>query len=155
MTDRPRPLPPDEFAFVVRRTPLVAVDLVLSDADGRILVGLRENEPAKGCYFVPGGVIRKNERIADAFARIVKTETGLDASLADARPLGAFEHFYETNFFGDASYGTHYVVLAYALRLTERTDIALDQQHSAVRWMSPTEILAASDVHANTKAYVR
>jgi colanic acid biosynthesis protein WcaH len=40
------------------------------------------NEPAKGKYFVPGGVIRKNETMQDAFARILKAEVGIEASLA-------------------------------------------------------------------------
>jgi colanic acid biosynthesis protein WcaH len=38
---------------------------------------LRTNEPAKGKWFVPGGLVRKYVRLADAFARIVKTEIGI------------------------------------------------------------------------------
>jgi ADP-ribose pyrophosphatase YjhB (NUDIX family) len=44
---------------------------------------LRTNEPAKGKWFVPGGLVRKYERLADAFARIVKTEIGLEVSIGD------------------------------------------------------------------------
>jgi colanic acid biosynthesis protein WcaH len=40
-------------------------------------MGWRENEPAKRTWFVPGGRIRKDEKIADAFERIIRTETGL------------------------------------------------------------------------------
>ena len=78
---RPRFLNKDEFAQVVRNTPLVAIDLIIRDPDQCVLVGLRTNEPAKGKWFVPGGAVRKDERLADAFVRIVKAETGIEASI--------------------------------------------------------------------------
>ena len=110
---RPRFLNRDEFAQVVRNTPLVAIDLIIRNPDQCVLVGLRTNEPAKGKWFVPGGVVRKYERLADAFARIVKTEVGLRASINDARFVGVYEHLYDNNFFGEEKFGTHYVVLAH------------------------------------------
>jgi hypothetical protein len=45
---RPRFLNKDEFAQVVRNTPLVAIDLIIRDPDRCVLVGLGTNEPAKG-----------------------------------------------------------------------------------------------------------
>jgi colanic acid biosynthesis protein WcaH len=87
---RPRFLNKDEFAQVVRNTPLVSIDLIIRDPDRRLLVELRTNEPAKGKWFVPGGVVRKYERLADAFARIVKAEIGLKASIDDAKFVGVY-----------------------------------------------------------------
>jgi colanic acid biosynthesis protein WcaH len=142
-----------DFARVVRLAPLVSIDIIVKDPQGYTLLGLRVNEPAKGKYFVPGGVIRKNETIEDAFARILKAETGIKASLDEAAFLGVFEHFYDTNRFGDPDYGTHYVVLAYEICLAERPLIEMDCQHSTARWMSQTEIRQADGVHPNTKAY--
>jgi colanic acid biosynthesis protein WcaH len=144
-----------DFAHVVRYAPLVSIDLVIKDPGGHALVGLRLNEPAKGTYFVPGGVIRKNETIETAFARILHAETGLRHPLREAKFLGAFEHFYDTNRFGDPAYGTHYVVLAHELTLEARPAVEPDAQHSRLRWMSKDEILAAADVHPNTQAYFR
>jgi colanic acid biosynthesis protein WcaH len=69
--------------------------------------------------------------------------------------MGVYEHFYETNRFGEAGYGTHYVVLAHELQLPARPAIRTDSQHEAMRWMMPSAILAAPDVHENTKAYFR
>jgi colanic acid biosynthesis protein WcaH len=92
--DAPQMLSDDNFSHVVRNAPLVSIDIVIRNPEGRTLVGLRLNEPAKGTYFVPGGVIRKNETIRRAFKRILKTETGIDASLDEARLIGAFDHFY-------------------------------------------------------------
>src|SRR3974377_1489172 len=100
-----------EFAQVVRNTPLVSVDLIIRDPDRRVLVGLRTNEPAKGKWFVPGGAVRKNERLADGFARIIKAEIELEASIGEAKFIGVYEHLYDTNVFGEEEgYGTHYVV---------------------------------------------
>ena len=117
---RPRFLNRDEFVQVVRNTPLVAIDLIIRNPDQCVLVGLRTNEPAKGKWFVPGGVVRKYERLADAFARIVKTEVGLTASINEARFVGVYEHLYDNNVFGEEKFGTHYVVLAHELNLDHR-----------------------------------
>ena len=143
----------NEFAQVVRNTPLVSIDLVIRDPDRRVLVGLRTNEPAKGKWFVPGGAVRKNERLADAFARIVKAETGLEASIGDAKFTGVYEHLYDTNVFGEEGVGTHYVVLTHELNLDQRPPIASDRQHSGFRWMTPAELISSPDVHQNTRAY--
>jgi len=94
---RPRFLNKDEFAQVVRNTPLVAIDVIIRNPDQCVLIGLRTNEPAKGKWFVPGGVVRKNERLADALARIVKAEIGLEASIDDAKFVGVYEHLSDCN----------------------------------------------------------
>jgi 8-oxo-dGTP pyrophosphatase MutT (NUDIX family) len=80
----------DKFSYIVRCAPLPSLDLIIRDSDDRVLVGLRINEPAKNYYFVPGGVIRKNESIELAFARILRAETGCRATLSDARFLGVY-----------------------------------------------------------------
>ena len=153
MLTEPRFLSNDEFAFVVRHTPLVSFDIIIRDAGGNVLVGLRTNEPAQGMYFVPGGIVRKNETLANAFARILEAEIGLKACLSEAKFIGVYEHLYETNTQGEHGYGTHYIVLAHELNLVERPQIVSDAQHVEFRWMSPFEIASSPDVHPNTQAY--
>jgi len=143
----------DEFAHVVRLAPLVSIDLIVRDADRKVLVALRTNEPAKGVYFVPGGCIWKNETIEAAFRRILKAETDCIADFADAKFLGVFQHFYPTNRFGLSNTGTHYIVLAYEVTFDTRPGIALDSQHSAYQWLNEFELQLRNDVHENTKAY--
>ena len=149
----PRPLNKAEFAQVVRNTPVVAIDLIIRDRDRYVLVGLRTNEPARDKWFVPGGAVRKDERLADAFARIAKAEIGLEASIGDAKFIGVYEHLYDTNAFGEEGYGTHYVVLAHEINLDHRPRIVRDHQHSGFRWMSVAELISSPDVHQNTRAY--
>lgn len=105
-----------DFAHIVRIAPLISIDLVLHDPDRRVFVGRRTNEPAMGFVFAPGGVVRKNEKIACAFERVLAAETGLAVPRSAAQLLGVYEHFHPTNRFHDPSFDTHYVVLAYELR---------------------------------------
>jgi colanic acid biosynthesis protein WcaH len=147
-----RLLSASEFAEVVRLTPLISIDLILRNSNGDALLGVRNNEPAKGFYFVPGGRILKNERIADAFQRILLSETGALADIGQSTFKGVFEHFYETNFANRSDFSTHYVVLAYEIS-QPFDDVRLDSQHSAFEWWNDERIRTSGAVHRNTKAY--
>ncbi len=153
----PRPgqwMHPKEFSAVVRLTPLVSIDLILRSSDGRILVGHRKHEPAKGTYFVPGGRISKNETRAAAFKRLTRDELGVERPIHDARFLGVYEHFYPANRYEEKGFGTHYVVLAYELDMDLPVAALPKDQHGNYVWMTEAEILAAPDVHPNTREYL-
>ena len=147
-------LPAETFDLVVRHTPLVSIDLVVRDARRRLLVGRRVNRPAKDTWFVPGGRIEKDERLAAAFRRITRVELGIEIEITSARFLGCFEHLYPDNRSGLPGFGTHYVVLAHEItgRLLESLP---GDQHTAYRWLTDAEAVADPDVHENTKAYCR
>jgi colanic acid biosynthesis protein WcaH len=143
----------EDFLSVVRNTPLVSIDLVVTDADGRLLLGLRTNEPARGSWFVPGGRILKGESLEQAFARICATELGLPLQLDTARLLGVYTHLYDTNFAGAPGVSTHYVVLAYRLPLAALPAELPRAQHSSYRWWSGQEARDAGTVHPNNLPY--
>jgi colanic acid biosynthesis protein WcaH len=151
----PQPLNERDLTTVIRLAPLVSIDLIVRDRAGRVLVGLRTNEPAKDFYFVPGGRILKDEPLRDAFARILSNETNINARYEDATLLGVYEHFYATNRFGEPNLGTHYVVIAFEIRPPDVSIVQIDGQHSDYRWMHEHELLARDRVHDNTKAYFR
>jgi colanic acid biosynthesis protein WcaH len=146
---------PEEFANVIRLTPLVAIDLVVRSPEGRVLVGRRTNEPARGCLFVPGSRISKNETLAVAFQRITREELGTSVPIERARLLGVYEHLYPTNRFERPGFGTHYIVLAHELALTLDPAALPKDQHGEYLWLLPQELLSSSEVHANTKAYFK
>lgn len=52
----------EDFATVVRSTPLVSLDLIVENAQGEFLLGKRLNRPAQGFWFVPGGRVQKMSR---------------------------------------------------------------------------------------------
>jgi colanic acid biosynthesis protein WcaH len=151
----------DLFLRIVRRAPLISIDLIVRDPEGKFLVGWRRNEPARDTWFVPGGRIRKNESLSAAFIRLCWMELGLDlrspgAAATVLKPpvfRGVYEHFYETNFAGEPGFGTHYIVLAYELRLRQPLRSLPPDQHDRYAWLTPNEILQHAEVHANTKAY--
>ena len=142
-----------EFLEVVERAPLVSIDVIVRRPDGAVLLGKRTNEPAKGCWFVPGGRIRKDESIEAAFRRISAAELGRPFQLSDGRFRGVFEHFYETNFAQAPGFGTHYVVLAYELTSSDLPNQPADDQHAEFRWFDVATLLATEAVHPHTKAY--
>src|ERR1041384_3318913 len=141
-----------KFREIVMHTPLIAIDLVVRDSAGKVLIGLRKNGPAKSTWFVPGGRILKDERIRAAFARITATELGTEVNLELARFLGVYEHLYTANFADEPGFGTHYVILAHEIQ-NFSADGLPSAQHSDYRWLHESELLADPAVHAYTKAY--
>jgi colanic acid biosynthesis protein WcaH len=45
------------FKTVIASTPLISIDLVVKNTKGEYLLGYRNNRPAQGFWFVPGGRI--------------------------------------------------------------------------------------------------
>jgi colanic acid biosynthesis protein WcaH len=150
-------LPREAFATVVASAPLVSIDLLVADGRGRLLVGRRVNEPARGTWFVPGGRIAKQDGdLSTALSAIVAEELGAPNELRwdPARLAGAYTHRYPTNALGLDGVDTLYVVLAYRLL---PGDVELDEsrfsdQHDAYRWIGPDDDPAG--VHPNTLAYL-
>jgi colanic acid biosynthesis protein WcaH len=145
------------FRSVVAATPLISIDLVVCNADGALLLGLRNNRPAQGCWFVPGGRILKNESLDQAFLRLTREELGLAIERKAASLLGVYEHFYPDSVFAEQGAGpsTHYVVLAYQLKLPANQTLTPPcGQHASYRWWPPSEMQQSDSVHANSKAYL-
>ncbi len=151
--EKPSKLSPDDLVEVVRLAPLVSIDLIIENSKGKVLVGMRNNEPARGFLFVPGGRILKNERIAEAFERIMKDELGIETDYRGAEFIGAFDHMYDTNFALQQGFGTHYVVLAHKIKITGEVKIEPDDQHGELLWLDKNELLNNEKVHPYTKAY--
>lgn len=142
----------DDFRVVVDSTPLISIDLVVKSPDGRVLLGKRLNKPAKDFWFVPGGRVLKNERLADAFSRLTDAELGVEIAIQDARYIGLYEHFYDDSALSD-TVSTHYVVNAFVITLSEPVMALPVEQHSDYRWLSEDELLSADDVHNHSKWY--
>lgn len=164
----------DKAAFleVVKNTPLVAIDLLVCNPAGEVLLGHRVNKPAQHSWFVPGGKIMKDETLSQAFQRLAKVELGLDLQISIApggKPTlivpdsfvntimfkGIYEHLYSDNFASVEGITTHYITLAYVVELSRPlTDLPPDQ-HSAFKWWRVADLLNSPDVHENSKAYFK
>lgn len=148
--DQHATVPADEWATIVRNVPIVSIDLVVfaphRTGDG-VVLAKRENEPAKGRWFVPGGRVQKGERLVEAAHRVARAELGVAVDVE--RLLGVYEHHYETADVADAG-GKHYVPVGFVVR-TEGESFDLDDQHSAVRVFGRDDL---PDVHPFTRAYL-
>ncbi len=149
----PHRLSDEEFLWVIARAPLIAFDLIVRDEKGRVLLGRRRNPPAQGTWFVPGGRIRKDEPLEEAFLRITAEELGRPWPRASSRFLGVYEHFHPDNFAGVPGITTHYIVLAHELPPDAATDPPPKAQHSEYRWWPVNELIHHPEVHLCTKAY--
>jgi colanic acid biosynthesis protein WcaH len=141
----------EKFKVVLDSTPLVSIDLLVEDEQGKFLLGYRKNRPAQHYWFVPGGRIQKNESLDSAFKRLTKQELGTELSIEQATLLGPFDHFYDDCVFG-SDISTHYVAIAYKLKIDNLQSLP-DQQQSDYRWYRASEIILDTNIHKNTKAY--
>lgn len=162
-----------EFAKVVELTSLVSVDLLIFNVEGKILLGKRANEPAKGMWFTPGGRINKFEKLEDSIQRISKNEVAPILPLMSQPPLhGVYRHMYEVSRFPlDTSStdvwrsGTDYINFAYRLSVLDHynpDDIEKtkgDGQHlpdsngKIFHWFSIEDLLTNPEVDPYVKCY--
>ena len=140
---------------IIEATPLVSIDLVIRNPSNKVLLGKRNNRPAMGYWFVPGGRIIKNETINQALKRISEVELGQDLSTKARSLLGAYDHIYEDNFLNVKGINTHYVVLAFVIALQQEIEVKSDEQHTELKWWEIDKLLQDQTVHQNTKVYFR
>jgi len=142
----------DEYTQACSLSQIISIDLLVRNKEGKYLLGMRKNPPARDFYFVPGSRVFKGEFLKNSFHRISQDELG-------CKPLyfklhGIYEHFYENDSPSSKNIDTHYVVFAYDCELPD--DFNEEQflnQHSECVWMDKKEILSNNKVHLFTKYY--
>nr|AXL96542.1 GDP-mannose mannosyl hydrolase [Providencia alcalifaciens] len=140
------------FKTVVASTPLVSIDLIVCNSNNQALLGLRNNRPAQGYWFVPGGRICKDETFDNAFYRLTHAELGFSYNIYEANFIGYYQHLYPDNF-SEEHFSTHYVVLGFLIKQDVDLNTLPLEQHNNYKWWNINELLASSEVHDNTKAY--
>ena len=101
--------------------PILCVDGFIIN-DDKILLLKRNNYPAIGEWWVPGGRIIKNELLVDSIIRKVKDETGLDTEIISQ--IGVAETIFETK---------HTVNVCFSLKI-KSGDITINSEHSEYKW---------------------
>jgi mutator protein MutT len=92
--------------------PIVGVGAIIEDR-GRVLLVERGQEPLKGIWSLPGGVVETGELLEDAIRREVREETGLE--IEPVRVAEIFERILPDEA-GRPEY--HYVLIDYLCRIT-------------------------------------
>tara|TARA_B100001057_G_C22230876_1_gene711982 strand:- start:126 stop:428 length:303 start_codon:yes stop_codon:yes gene_type:complete len=93
-----------------------------------MLIGYRNNNPARNYWFVPGCRTGKNETLSRGAQRVANSELGINIDTSKLKLLGVYDHIYDNNFQNN-DFGTHYVVSAYMIILNEKPIINGDTQH--------------------------
>jgi colanic acid biosynthesis protein WcaH len=140
------------FANIVQHAPLVSIDLCVV-RDNELLMCMRNNEPAKGFLFTPGGRIFKGECWSAALNRIATTEIGLPTWDLNPILMGVWDHFYENSVFG-SHVSTHYVNLPHFLEINSSFSPQLDGQHSRCYWVNLAQATKNKLIHPYVLKYV-
>ena len=111
--------------------PLVGVGAVVVD-EGRVLLVRRGNEPLRGHWSLPGGLLELGESLTDGVVREVREETGLTVE-----PLELIELLDRIYREGERV-RYHYVIADYLCRVAGG-DLKADSDADAVRWVERAE----------------
>ena len=84
-------LPDEVFSFVASITPMVNVDLLIQDEQGRVLLAWRNDEKNFG-WHIPGGIIRFKETFAERLHKTALKELHTDITF-DENPIKISEIF--------------------------------------------------------------
>jgi len=69
-------LPDEVFYYISKTTPLVNVDLLVKDENGRTLLSWRDDEYAGQGWHLPGGIIRFKETLEARLIKVAELEIG-------------------------------------------------------------------------------
>lgn len=86
----PGPLPKEEFDWIFSRVPRLTVEVVIASPQRGVLLSLRDIEPCKGMWHLPGGTVRFGEPLVEAVARVACDELGLTVEVGEL--LGYIEY---------------------------------------------------------------
>lgn len=71
-------LPDEVFFYISKTTPLVNVDLLIKDENGRTLLSWRDDQYAGKGWHVPGGIVRFKETLETRVKKVAETEIGAE-----------------------------------------------------------------------------
>jgi mutator protein MutT len=115
--------------------PLVGVGAVIVD-EGRVLLARRGNEPMKGHWTLPGGLLELGETLSDGVMREVREETGLTVEVLQLIEL--LDRIHRLKEDQGARVRYHYVIADYLCRVTGG-QLHAASDADAVRWVEREE----------------
>ena len=117
------------YKEILKSMPILCVDLLILHEDKCLLL-LRDNEPAKGQYWFPGGRVNKGELIAEACVRKTKMETGLDCVFETI--ISVEETIFTKS--SDMLTDVHTVNICCKMSVIDISNLTLDIMHSGYIW---------------------
>jgi colanic acid biosynthesis protein WcaH len=124
-------IPEEQYAEMIRVLPVLCVDVILKNRDGKYLLLKRRNDPKRGRWWPVGGRVLRGETLEEAARRKTREETGLSARAP--RFVGYFELFSGRGPF-DASPGYHTVSIVFSASVDDREEVTLDSQSAGWKY---------------------
>lgn len=118
----------DLYKDIIHALPILCVDLLIKNSEGKYLLHLRDNEPLKNEWWVPGGRVHKEEKIHSAASRKCKEELGF--VITNWKIVGIYEDTYERNSFNTPTIFHGVSVVLTASKDVDENQIILDEQSS-------------------------
>ncbi len=114
---------------------------------GKVLLTMRGNEPSKGKWGIPGGVVELGETMEEAVVREVREETGVDC-----RPVKRLTVFDSIRKDPDGRVHWHYILHEFLCEYIGGELLAGDDAGEA-KWV-PLNDLASVDIMDSTKKFL-
>jgi mutator protein MutT len=116
-------------------SPLVGVGAIVQ-YKGKILLIRRANEPGKGLWSIPGGLVELGETVRDAAKREVEEETGISVEIGDL--IDVIDNIIRDE---KGAIKFHYVLVDFLARpLSEEPIIHPSSEALDAGWFSPQEL---------------
>ena len=122
-------IPESLYSQIIRMMPIACVDLLVANEADEILLVKRNNHPAKGHWWFPGGRIWFGETRRAAVRRKLKEECQLRA--ATITDLGTYDVILDRPDTGSISHG---VTSLYQVGVENHQALCLDQQSCNAQW---------------------
>ena len=71
------PFPKNEFDWIFSKVPRLTVEVLITSEERGVLLALRDVDPCRGMWNLPGGTVRFGERLVDAVRRVAADELGV------------------------------------------------------------------------------
>ncbi|MBN3033555.1 MAG: NUDIX hydrolase [Candidatus Saganbacteria bacterium] len=88
-------LPEPVFLLLSGLTPMVNVDLLIKDDQGRVLLTWRDDIYHGRGWHIPGGIIRFQELARERIVKVAELELGCEIDF-EAQPIVTYEHITKT-----------------------------------------------------------
>ena len=117
------------YAQIQQVMPIPCVDLLVSDAQGRVLLVKRKKEPAAGQWWFPGVRVHYLETRESAALRKLKEECGLEST--QMVEMGTYDVILDKP---DDTNPRHGITTLFRIAVNKQRDFILDAQSSAAEW---------------------
>ena len=114
-------IPSSLYELILDVLPIASVEAIISKGNSLLFLR-RQNNPAKGEWWFPGGRIRKGETLGEALYREVKEETGLE--VIESELVNVYSRIFDER---------HDIAIAYLCKC-QVGNIILNDEHSEYKY---------------------